>query len=92
MKECDLMNTEFAKAHIYAGPEIHAVGLVVNIQERSSLQLQLMIGLLHELKIDMKHVVIIFTHGDSLLSKPPPTDLIRRCELRCELLPQHVQG
>lgn len=92
MKECDLMNTEFAKALIYAGPEIHAVGLVVNIQERSSLQLQLMIGLLHELKIDMKHVVIIFTHGDSLLSKPTPTDLRRRCELRCELLPQHVQG
>lgn len=86
------MNAEFVKALIAAGPEIHAVGLVVNIEERLSLNIQLMICLLRELKIDMKHVLVIFTHGDSLLPTPSSTELKRRCELRCKLLPQQIEG
>lgn len=92
MKECDLMNTEFSKAVIYAGPAIHAVGLVINIQERSSLKLQLMIRLLRKLKIDLKHIVLIATHGDALLPEPFPEDLRRRCKMRCDRLLLDVQG
>ena len=84
MKECNLMNAEFAKALIYAGPQNHAVGLVVNSEERSGLNLQFMIKLLHNLKIEPKHIVLIATHGDSLLPKPLPKDLRRRCEMRWE--------
>ena len=80
------MNTEFSKALISAGPRIHAVGLVVNVNEGSNLKLKLMIRLLHELKIDMKHIVIIVTHGDSLLPKPLPQEVGMRCKLRCERL------
>ena len=80
------MNTEFSKALISAGPRIHAVGLVVNINEGSNLKLKLMIRLLRELKIDMKHIVIIVTHGDSLLPKPLPQEVGMRCKLRCERL------
>ena len=86
------MNAEFVKALLGAGNEIHAVGLVVNIQERSGLQIQLMIGLLHELKVDLKHILIVFTHGDSILPTPPPTDLRKRCEKRYQLVPQHITG
>ena len=91
-KECDQMNAEFVKALLGAGNEIHAVGLVVNIQERSGLQIQLMIGLLHELKVDLKHILVVFTHGDSILPTPPPTDLRKRCEKRYQLVPQHITG
>ena len=80
------MNTEFSKALIFAGPIIHAVGLVVNVNAGSNLKLKLMIRLLRELKIDMKHIVIIVTHGDSLLPKPLPQELKMRCKLRCERL------
>ena len=80
------MKTEFSKALISAGPRIHAVGLVVNINEGSNLKLKLMIRLLRELKIDMKHIVIIVTHGDSLLPKPLPQEVGMRCKLRCERL------
>ena len=80
------MNTEFSKALISAGPRIHAVGLVVNVNEGSNLKLKLMIRLLRELKIDMKHIVIIVTHGDSLLPKPLPQEVRMRCKLRCERL------
>ena len=80
------MNTEFSKALIFAGPRIHAVGLVVNVNEGSNLKLNLMIRLLRELKIDMKHIVIIVTHGDSLLPKPLPQELRMRYKLRCERL------
>ena len=80
------MNTEFSKALISAGPRIHAVGLVVNINEGSNLKLKLMIRLLRELNIDMKHIVMIATHGDSLLPKPLPQEARMRCKLRCERL------
>ena len=80
------MKTEFSKALISAGPRIHAVGLVVNVNEGSNLKLKLMIRLLRELKIDMKHIVIIVTHGDSLLPKPLPQEVGMRCKLRCERL------
>ena len=83
------MNTEFSKALIFAGPRIHAVGLVVNVNEGSNLKLNLMIRLLRELKIDMKHIVIIVTHGDSLLPKPLPQELRMRYKLRCERLEGH---
>ena len=86
------MNAEFVKALLGAGNEIHAVGLVVNIQERSGLQSQLMIGLLHELKVDLKHILVVFTHGNSILPIPPPTDLRERCKKRCQLVPQHIAG
>ena len=87
------MNAEFAKALLAAGPEIHAVGLVINVNERSSLNIQSMIGLLHELKIDLKHVVVIFTHGNTLQPQNFPTtmELGERCAMRCELLPKHIE-
>ena len=86
------MNAEFVKALLAAGPVVHAVGLVINVDERYSLNIQLMIGLLHELKIDLKHVVIIFTHGNTLLQNPTTMKLEERCTKRCQLLPQHIEN
>ena len=82
------MNAEFVKALLAAGPEIHAVGLVINLGERSSFNTQSMIGLLHELKIDLKHVVVIFTHGDTLPNNPGKME--KRCTMRREQLLQHI--
>ena len=62
------------------------MGLVINVNEGSNLKLNLMIRLLRELKIDMKHIVIIVTHGDSLLPKPLPQEVGMRCKLRCKRL------
>ena len=64
------MNAEFVKALLAAGPKIHAIGLVINVDERFSFNIQSMIGLLRELKIDLKHVLVIFTRGDTLLQNP----------------------
>ena len=88
------MNEEFVKALLAAGPEIHAVGLVVDINKRAGLNIQSMIGLLRELKIDLKHVVVIFTHGDTLLEnlKSTAMELEEKCTMRCELLQQHIMN
>ena len=67
------------------------MGLVINVEERSCLNIQSMIGLLRELKINLKHVVVIFTHGDTLLQNPTTMELEERCTKRCELLPQHIK-
>lgn len=66
VQECDRLMAEFERAFFLAGPQLHAVGLVLNIGERFSLESQMMIEVLKRLKIDMDHVILVFTHGDSL--------------------------
>ena len=68
IQECDRLMAEFERAFFLAGPELHAVGLLLNIGERFSLESQMMIEVLKRLKIDMSHVIIVFTHGDSLFN------------------------